>query len=157
MATDNSPEQILVEFLQANGEPVKLGDLGAEFMTVNNIAATNAPLPFRVKVQKKTSKAANAFYDYAQNGVPLPDGLNTFVRVEGAIIAMGRTRPSKTGYPTREGTAQVIIGGLAYKATAYLTESKTPFYIKVVATKVPDTTAAMKKAQQVPKGGSIVF
>lgn len=155
MTTANAPEKITVEFLQANGEPVKLGDLGSAFMAANGIPAGNAVLPFRVGIHKKQSQAGNAFYDYTQNSVPLPDGLNTFIRVEGTIIPMGRTRPSKAGYPTKEGEAQAIVGGIVYSITVYLTESKAPYYVKVVAHKTPDRSANAKKAQAAPRGGKI--
>lgn len=154
--TDGAPDHVTVEFLQAGGEPVRLADLGAEFMSANGIPPGNAALPFRVAVEKKRSKAGNAFYDYAQNGVPLPDGLSTFVRVEGTIVPMGRTRPSQKGYPTREGNAQVIVGGLVYTLTVYLTEGRTPFYVKVLAHKTPDRTGNITKAQLAPRGGRIV-
>ena len=70
--TDKAPDQITVEFLHASGEPVRLMDLGPAFLDENGIPATTAALPFRVAVSRKSSKAGNAFYDYAQNGVPSP-------------------------------------------------------------------------------------
>lgn len=154
--TDRAPDHVTVEFLQAGGGPVRLADLGPEFMAANGILPGKAASAFRVAVEKKQSKAGNAFYDYAQNGVPLPDGLSTFVRVEGTIVPMGRTRPSQKGYPTREGNAQVIVGGVVYTLTAYLTEGRTPFYIKVHAHKTPDRGANITKAQRAPRGGRIV-
>ena len=103
MVTANAPDKIFVEFLQANGEPVKLGDLGPAFLAANNIPHSSSVLPFRVGVKKKMSQGGNAYYDYSQNGVTLPDGLASFVRVAGTIVPMGRNRPSKNNYPTREG------------------------------------------------------
>jgi hypothetical protein len=155
MPTVNAPDKITVEFLRANGEPVHLGDLGSSFMAANGVPSTNAVLPFRVGIQKKMSKADNAYYDYSQNGVSLPDGLATFVRVAGTIVPMGRTRPSKNNYPTREGEAQATIGGLIYTVTVYITESSSPFYVKIVAHKTPDRAANVKKAQLAPRGGEI--
>jgi len=87
--------------------------------------------------------------------VSLPDGLATFVRVAGTIVPMGRTRPSKNNYPTREGEAQATIGGLIYTITVYITESSSPFYVKIVAHKTPDRSANVKKAQLAPRGGKI--
>lgn len=155
MTTANAPDKIMVEFLRANGDPVLLSDLGTAFMTAQGVSPGSAVLPFRVGVQKKTSKADNAYYDYAQNGVTLPDGLATFIRVEGTIVPMGRTRPSKNNYPTREGEAQAMIGGTIYTVTVYITESSSPFYVKVVAHKTPDRAANAKKAQLAPRGGKI--
>lgn len=150
------PDSIAVEFLHASGEPVRLADLGPEFMAANGIAPGNAALPFRIAVARKSSKAGNAFYDYAQNGVPFPDGLSTFVRVERAIVPMGRTRPSQKGYPTREGNAQIVVAGMLYTVTVYLTESRTPFYVKVIAHKTPNRGSNIAKAQLAPRGGTIV-
>jgi hypothetical protein len=155
MTTANAPDKITVEFLRANGEPVHLGDLGSAFLAASGVSPSNSVLPFRVSVQKKTSKADNAYYDYNQNGVPLPDGLATFIRVSGSIVPMGRTRPSKNNYPTREGEAQAMIGGTMYTVTVYITESSSPFYVKVVAHKTPDRSANVKKAQLAPRGGNI--
>ena len=84
--TERAPDHVTVEFLQAGGEPVRLADLGPEFMAANGIPPGKASSPFRVAVEKKQSKAGNAFYDYAQNGVPLPDGLSTLPRPSNQIL-----------------------------------------------------------------------
>ena len=113
--------------------------------------------PFRVAIEKRRSHAGNAFYDYAQNAVPFPDGLATWLRLEGGVIPFGNIRPSKKGYPTREGTANLVIGGTLYVVTAFLTESKDPYWVKVVAHKVPDRSANIRKAQAAPRGGRILL
>ena len=155
--TNQAPETITLELLDPNLSPIQLLDLGREFLDASHIDAHKARRPFRVAIERKESKAGNSFYDYSQNAVPLPDGLNTYLRIEGAIIPMGRIHPSKTSkHPTREGTAEVVVGGVIYKVTAYLTEGKTPFYIKVFAAKKPNTTANMAKARQTPKGGRLI-
>lgn len=151
-----APETVTVEFLHADGQPVRLIDLGAAFLSASGIPSANLERPFRVAVEQKESKAGNAFYDYSQNGVPFPDGLSTFIRVEGAVVPMGKARPSQKGYPTREGTTEVIVGGLVYKVTAYLTEGRSPYWIKVLAHKKPDTSKNIAKAQISPKGGRIL-
>ena len=152
-----APDAITLEFLDTNLGPVQLLDLGRDFLDAARIDARDARRPFRIALERKDSKAGNHFYDYSQNGVPLPDGLNTYLRLEGAIIPMGRIHPSKTNkHPTREGTAEIVVGGVVYKVTAYLTEGKTPFYVKVLAHKKPNTTAAMSKARQTPKGGRLI-
>ena len=89
--------------------------------------------------------------------MPLADGLATVIKIENAIIPMGRTRPSNKGYPTREGIAQIMVGSVRYKVTAYITEGKSPFYVKVIAHKMPDGTANLKKAQSTPQGGTIIL
>lgn len=151
-----APSQILVEFIRASGEEVRLIDLGTAFSSTFNVGQNNPNKPFRIAVTRRSSKAGNAFYDYAQNGVPLPDGLATYIRVEGAIVPMGKIRPSQKGYPTREGTTQIIVGGVVYKVTAYLTESRNPYFVKVIAHKQPNGEANVKRAQNAPRGGTII-
>lgn len=151
------PNDVLLEFLNSNGEPVRLIDLGSEFLDQMQIPPSRYGSSFRVQIEKKTSKAGNDYYNYYQNGVPLPDGLNTFLKLDGTVIPMGKTRPSQSGFPTREGHTQVLIGTTVYKVTAYLTEGKSPYWIKVVAHKAPDTEANLKKAQSAPRGGQILL
>lgn len=153
---DQAPEQLIVEFYASSGQPVTLADLGPEFIRTHGLDHALPMTPYRVAMTKKGSKAGNAYYDYSQNGVPFPDGLSTFIRVAGVIIPMGRVRPSQKGYPTREGTAQVIVGNMIYSVTIYLTESRDPYYVKVLAHKTPDRTANIKKAQASPRGGHII-
>ncbi len=151
------PGQIMVEFLSSSGEPLRLIDLGADFVSSSGAGTENAEKPFRVALFKQRSKKGNAFYDYSQNALPLPDGLSTFVRVDGTIVPMGKIRPSQKGYPTREGTAQLLVGGLLYTVTVYLTESRSPFYVKVIAHKTPNRKRAEVRGQNAPKGGALLF
>ena len=73
------------------------------------------------------------------------------------VFHCGKPRPSKNGYPTREGQAHVVIGLVVYKVTAYLTEGKDPYWVKIVAHKQPDNSANIKKAQAAPRGEKLVF
>jgi hypothetical protein len=154
--TPNAPENITVEFLHANGEHIRLGDLGSDFLSSLGLGLGDGVRPFRVAIERRESKAGNAYYEYSQNGVPFPDGLSTYVRVEGAIVPLGRVHPSNNGYPTRDGGTEVIVGGVVYKVTVYLTESKTPYFVKVVAHKKPEGGLNSLKAQRAPRGGSII-
>ncbi|MCX6539116.1 MAG: hypothetical protein NT151_09320 [Acidobacteria bacterium] len=147
----------MLEFLRSTGEQVRLLDLGAEFSTQQGVPTDRLSGPFRISIGRRQSKAGNAFYEYSQNNLPLPDGLSTWLRIEGVVVPMGRIRPSQKGHPTREGAARIVVGGVLYVVTAYLTESKTPYWVKVLAHKVPDSSAALKKAQSAPRGGSIVY
>ena len=157
-AYSDAPDQIVVDFLGSNGTPLRLLDLGAEFLSsINVIDRRQAERPFRVAVEKKRSKAGNAYYEYSQNSIPLPDGLSTLVRVEGVVIPMGRIHPSNNGYPTREGITQIMVGSVLYKITAYITEGKNPYYAKVIAHKMPDSQAALGKARSAPRGGQIIL
>jgi len=129
----------------------------ANFLDQHHVPPSRYTAPLQVQVEKKESKAGNGYYDYSQNGVPLPDGLNTFLKLEGTVIPMGKARPSKNGYPTREGQAHVLLGSVVYKVTAYLTEGKDPYWVKVVAHKLPNSTENIKKAQTAPRGGKLIF
>jgi hypothetical protein len=153
------PEQIVVDFLGSSGTPVRLLDLGAEFLSSMNIVdKRQAERPFRVAVERKQSKAGNAYYEYSQNAVPLPDGLSTMIKIEGVVIPMGRIHPSNNGYPTRDGVTQIMVGNVPYKVTAYLTEGKTPFYVKVIAHKMPATADTnLAKARSAPRGGQLLL
>jgi hypothetical protein len=153
-AADKTPHYIMVEFLRPSGEAVCLADLGVAFMKAQAIPPGNGPLAFRIAVEKKISKAGNAFYDYVQNAIPFPDGLSTTVRVAGAIVPMGTPHPSQRGHPTREGSAPVMVAGIPYTATVYLTESRSPFYVKVIAHKTPSSDGGIPT--RAPRGGRIV-
>jgi hypothetical protein len=153
----NAPDAISIEFVTAQGRPIQLCDLEPDFLRSNGISPQNADRPFRVLAERKTSKAGNAFYDYSQNGVPLPDGLSSSLNVEKVALSFGEIRPSKKGYPTREGSAEIEIGGIPYKVTAYITEAKNPYYIKVHAQKKPESATREPIANsRAPRGGRIV-
>ena len=153
--TPNAPGTVRLEFLDAQMSPVRLIDLGRDFHEVNRIDQHHMDRPFQVAIERKTSKAGNAFYEYSQNGVPLPSGLFTFLKIEGVVVPFGKVRPSKKGYPTREGTTDIVVGGVLYKVTAYLTEGRSPFYVKVIAHKKPEPGDGFRRAQMAPKGGKI--
>ncbi len=142
--------------MHSSGDPVRLIDLGTEFLDENHIESARYSDPFRIAVHQKKSKAGNPFYEYSQNGLPLPDGLNTYLKAAGTVIPFGKIRPSKNGYPTREGQAEVFLSDTLYKVTAYLTEAKMPYYVKLVMHKKPDNSKNLKKALKMPKGGSII-
>ncbi len=153
---NSAPESILVEFLNAAGSAIQISQLGTAFITDLGLdSSTASNKPFRVAVDKKQSKAGNAYYEYWQNGLPLPDGLATNFRVQGMPINMTSVRPSKSnGYPTREGQGKIIIDGETYEVTLYLTEGKHPFYVKVIAHKM--SSVKMGKPKIKPTGGNIV-
>lgn len=153
--TPNAPDKIIVEFLAPNGEPVRLIDLGIDFLNSMGIQHNEADRPFRIGVNKRESKAGNSYYEYNQNSLPLPDKMSTLIRLEGAILPLGRIQTSKSGHPMREGSADIVVGGVIYTATGYISESKSPYYVKIIAHKKPEQTG-LKKAQLAPKGGSII-
>lgn len=153
---ETAPDNIVLDFLTAAGTPINLFDLDSSFINALGLSPVlGGSKPFRIAIQKKQSKAGNAYYEYWQNGVPLPDGLMTFLRVEGVVIPMGKTHPSKSNnYPTREGSATISVGNDSYEVTAYLTEGKQPYYVRIIAHK---KSSATNRATQVkPRGGTIL-
>lgn len=133
---EKAPEFVVVDFLREDIAAVTQADLGEQFLKSLGIETYEKSKPFKVAVEKKLSKAENAYYEFSQNGIPFPDGLGTFLRVEGVIIPMGKVHPSKTSKnPTREGEAIIVIGNQLYNVTAYLTEAKSGFYVKLIALK----------------------
>lgn len=152
---DDAPDYILVEFFRATGDEVRLVDLGKKFLSELKIEENNLEKPFRIAVHKQKSKAGNAYFDYSQNSLQLPDGLMTLIRIENAIVPMSGINPSQKGNPTREGTIQILVGKAVYEVTVYITESKHPYYVKIIAKK-PKKMAGIKQSQTTPKGGSIV-
>lgn len=132
---DAAPDSIVIDFLTSAGTPVMLAALGESFLEAMNLKNVPSDKPFRVQVLKKKSTADNAYYDYSQNNVALPDGLQTLIRAEGVVLPMGSTKPSKSGLPTRTGKATIMVGTQQYNVTAYITKSRRPYYIKVVANK----------------------
>lgn len=145
--------QLLIEFLRRNGEPLHLADLGVDFLTTLGIPMAQAHRPFRVEAEPKTSKAGNTYYDYAQRLIPLPDGLETRLRVGGVEVSFDPERVSQSGNPTREGRTIVMIDGIQYEVTAYISRTRQPFWVKVHAHK-----AAGRKRDGGPliSGGRIV-
>lgn len=143
---------IMLEFLRRDRSALVLNDLGVEFLTANGIPMAQWERPFRIEIEARRSKAGNVFFEYQQASVPLPDGLDTELRVEGRLLEPADVKPSQSGHPTRRFTASIQISGLEYAVTAFVTEGKKPYWIKVHAQK----GAAGKRAPAgAPEGGRI--
>jgi hypothetical protein len=148
---DKAPDSLLVEFLTAAGSAIYSKDFNQTFI---NELALDQSKPFRVGISKKQSKSGNAYYDYWQNAIPFPDGLETNFRVQGALINMSKVRPSVNGHPTREGKTNLKINDDTYEVTVYLTEGKHPYYVKIIAHKM--SSVRLGKPTLKPSGGSFV-
>jgi hypothetical protein len=142
------PQTIVVEFRRADGTPLKLFDLGMDFLEANGLPMAVWERSFRVEVDARVSKGGSTFYAYEQNGVPLPDGLDTGIRVADQEVTLAPERPSQSGNPSRTGQTEVKIGSSVYLAKAYLSKGKHPYWVKVVAHKKATHTA--------PRGGRIL-
>lgn len=147
-------ESLLIEFLRKDGQPLQLIDLGLDYVGSLGLPVANANRPFRVEAAAKTSKKGNAYFDYSQARVPLPDGLDTRMRVGGVELVFGTVRESQKGNPLREGTTVVTLGEIPYDVTAYLTRTGESFWVKVHAHKA---TGRVREAPGAPiSGGRIV-
>jgi hypothetical protein len=148
---NTAPDSLLVEFLTSAGSAIYNKDFNQTFI---NDLALDPSKTFRVAISKKQSKTGNAYYDYWQNAIPFPDGLETNLRVQGALIDMGKMRPSVNGHPTREGKITIKIEEDTYEVTVYLTEGKHPYYVKIIAHKM--SSIRLGKPTLKPSGGSFV-
>lgn len=126
---------VLVEYLRRDGTTMLLADLGIDYLQRLGIALVQAGRPFRVEPEEKTSKKGNTYFEYQQGGIPLPDGLETRIRVGGVELTMGPERQSKSGNPLREGKCVISVGGVAYDVTVYITKTREPYWVKVHAQK----------------------
>ena len=143
---------LLVEYLHPDESPITLAELSLDFLEANGLPIANAGRPFRVEVEPRTSKKGNTYYSYDHGKVPLPDGLDTVLRVGGEVVAMEPSHLSQSGNPTRPGRATISHGGLRYDVTVYVTEGTAPYWVKVHAQKA----AGQTRSKTGPAGGRIV-
>jgi hypothetical protein len=140
----------MVEFLSPELEAVLLADLAPAFLESNGVPLAHWDRPFRIEVSAKLSKAGNVYFEYQQAVVPLPHGLDTKLRVEGAVLEADEIRPSQSGHPTRRHQGTTNISGVVYAISAFVTEGKRPFWVKVHAQKGRSSALADPAA---PQGG----
>jgi len=126
-------DAIVVEVFHPDGAPVGLLELGFEFLERMGIPNTKWERPLRIEVPGKISKAGNVYFDFSMTGIPLPEGIDTFVTVESASVEFGSERLSSSGNPTKRGHATFDYRGSLYEATVYLTKGKRGTFIKVHA------------------------
>lgn len=131
----DAPDYVVVEFLRPSGSEVKLVELGGAYLLKLHIKSEDTHKPFCMAVPKQRSSKDNAFYNHKENAVPLPDGLQTLVKVQNVIIPMGEIDYSKKNNPQRSGVAQIQLGKTVYEVTAYITQTKHPFYIYLIVRK----------------------
>ncbi len=126
---------LLIEYLRADGGPLRVADLGVDFMESSQVPLANAERPLRVEAAGKLSKAGNLYFAYEHRCLPLPDGLETVLRVAGTVVTMNTERVSPAGNPMRDGSVQIDIGGTAYEVSVILTKGKKPYWVKLHAMK----------------------
>jgi hypothetical protein len=148
----NAPAPV-VGFLHPRGSAVLIGELDADFLSKASLGPSSWERPLRVELEPKLSKRGNTFFDYEQV-VPLPDGLETVVLVDGTRLTASEIGESQRGNPTRKHTGTVAIAGKNYDVTCFVTASKKGWWVKVHA-QIASASRATGPAE-VPKGGRLV-
>jgi hypothetical protein len=143
----------LVGFLHPLGTAVMIGELDSDFLSSASLGPSSWERPLRVELEPKLSKRGNTFFDYEQV-LPLPDGLDTFVSINGATLDAGSIGTSQRGNPTRKHVGTVDIAGKAYDVTCFVTAAKKGCWVKVHA-QVASARGATTRAES-PKGGRLV-
>jgi len=124
---------LLVEFLHPDSNPIDLLDLGFEFLEREKVPQTRWERPFRLELFAVYSRAGNPLYDYSLSKVPLPDGLDTRLRIEGSEVEFGEEHASDAGNPTRSAKTTIYVEGVKFNVVCYLTKTEHPYYVKVTA------------------------
>lgn len=89
MTQNQIPESLTLEFLNHDMSPVKLASLGHAFLKIFGSGVGSLDRAFRIAIEGKQSKAGNTYYSYSQNGIPLPNGLDTHLKIDGVMIPSG--------------------------------------------------------------------
>lgn len=147
-------ERLLIEFLRRDGEPLLLSDLGMDYLDSLSLPLSRSHRPFRVEAEPRTSSRGYVHFDYQQGGIPLPDGLETRLRVGGVEVRLGTERTSQAGNRGREGSSVVQLGDRPFEVRVYLSRTAKQFWISVRALQRLCGRAARPAAPI--RGGSIV-
>lgn len=147
------PAAPVVGFVHPGGNPVLIGELDADFLSKASLGPSSWERPLRAELEPKLSKRGNTFFDY-QQVLPLPDGLDTFVSVDGTRLSASAIHESQRGNPTRNHTGTVTIAGKGYDVTCFITASKKGWWVKVHA-QLASSRRATTPAE-LPKGGRLV-
>lgn len=146
------PSTIVAEFFRSPGEPIFMKELGEQYLEEMGYPLSRRENPLKIALEQDISNAGNIYYRYMQNAVPLPTGMDSLVKIEGVFIPLNRSGFSDKQYPFREGKGEIFVGKKIYVAKAYISKTRNPFYIKIVAHKKPDGSHLLKK----PRGGEFL-
>jgi hypothetical protein len=151
------PKTLRIELMHPDGKPVRIREIGTDAMAALGISAGAADKPLVMEAEAQISKAGNTYYDFWQNALPLPDQLDTRIKVDGNEIPLGPAHDSRRGNPTRRGNLLMDVSGVPCDVDAYLTISPKPMYIKVVVRKArsPRTSGDIPTVEIAPRGGRI--
>jgi len=115
-----------------SGRPLTYADLGDDFF--RRLGPSESPdTPVRFELEAGQSKAGNTYYSWDLNGIPLPDGFATGVKLLGSDIPLSVPRESKNGNMMADGRANVMIHGELYVAHAVIVRTRKPYWVKVIA------------------------
>jgi hypothetical protein len=148
----NAPAPV-VGFLHPRGSAVLIGELDADFLARASLGPSSWERPLRVELEPKLSKRGNTFFDYEQV-LPLPDGLETVLSVDGTRLTASEIGESQRGNPSRKHTGTVAIAGKNYEVTCFVAASKKGCWVKVHA-QIASARRATAPAEA-PKGGRLI-
>jgi len=141
----------IVSFHHPSGDVVTWGELDPEFLRASGIGPAAWDRPVRVELVAQRSKRGNTFFSYEQRRLPLPDGLETEIRLDGALEA-DKVSESKRGNATRRHHGTLSIGGTPYDAVGYVAKSRSPYWVKVHVQKAVGRRGSAAE----PRGGRFV-
>jgi hypothetical protein len=154
MSDSGAPQPApVIGFLHPQGNAVLIGELDSNFLEKNSLGPTSWERPLRVETEPKLSKKGNTFFDY-QQVLPLPDGLDTHLTIDETPLQSDDIGESKRGNPTRKHAGIVTIAGTAYDVTAFITATKSGYWVKVHA-HIASSSRSSSSAEK-PKGGRFI-
>ncbi|MBI4218731.1 MAG: hypothetical protein HY682_01210 [Chloroflexi bacterium] len=142
----------IVTFHHPSGEPVTWGEFDPAFLRANRIGPSSWERPVRVELVAQQSKQGNTFFNYEQGGVPLPDGLETELRLDDLTLRADEVGKSKRGNPTRRYHGMLTIAGIQYEIIGYVTKTRSSYWVKVHVQKVARGGGSAAE----PRGGRFV-
>jgi len=146
---EDVPDTLLLEFGSPTETPILYRELGDDWLDKEGIPSPMRQRPLRVAIEKKWSQAGNPFFSFEQTSLPLPDGLMTRLWLDNEEIPFGAVGKSKRrGNPQRSASFERELGGIAYDFTAFLTEGRSGYYVKLHGNKRPggrSKTTAVKR------------
>lgn len=126
-------KKLLVEYFRIDGSPLTLLDLGSGHLHAQGIPLSNAMRPLRDEVDPIRSQRGKLYFDFERARLPLPDLLETRIRINGIDVAMGETRKTASGNSYREGTVAIKAEGISFDVSVYMSLSQRWCWLRVRA------------------------
>jgi hypothetical protein len=144
---------LLIEYLRPGRLPLRLADLGLDFISSMGLPLANAGRPFRIQGEAASSHAGPPHYEYDHSMLPLPDGLATVLQVNGCVVNMSHEYASHLGHPARFGKARIPLHGDDYDVFVLITQERRLYRVRVHARK---HESSPQHAESPLAGGRIV-